>query len=66
MSLRIFHIIFIVASVVLSLFVALWGIREFAQDRSTGGLTLGLLFLVTAVALMIYGKKAFTKLKELP
>ena len=27
---------------------------------------LGLLFLVTAVGLMIYGKKAFTKLKELP
>ena len=66
MSLRIFHIVFIVASVVLSLFVALWGIREFAQDRSTSGLTLGLLFLVTAVGLMIYGKKAFTKLKELP
>ena len=66
MSLRIFHIIFIVASVVLSLFVALWGIREFAQERSTSGLTLGLLFLVTAVGLMIYGKKAFTKLKELP
>jgi len=66
MSLRIFHIVFIVASVVLSLFVALWGIREFAQERSTAGLTLGLLFLVTAVGLMIYGKKAFAKLKELP
>ena len=66
MSLRIFHIIFIVVTVILSLFVALWGIREFAQSQSTRGLALGLLFLVTAVALMIYGKKAFTKLKELP
>jgi steroid 5-alpha reductase family enzyme len=66
MSLRAFHIIFIIASVVLSLYVALWGIREFAQDRSQVGLTLGILFFITAVALMVYGKKAFTKLKELP
>ena len=66
MSLRVFHIVFIVVTVVLSLYVALWGIREFAQEQSRGGLDLGILFLVTAVALMVYGKKAFRKLKELP
>ena len=32
MSLRAFHIIFIIVTVVLSLYVALWGIREFAQE----------------------------------
>lgn len=66
MSLRAFHIIFIIVTVVLSLYVALWGIREFAQERSSMGLGVGLVFLVAAVGLMIYGKKAFTKLKELP
>lgn len=66
MSLRAFHIIFIIVTVILSLYVALWGIREFAQERSNMGLVLAILFLVTAVGLMIYGKKAFTKLKELP
>jgi hypothetical protein len=66
MSLRAFHIVFIILTVVLSLYVALWGIREFAQERSGMGLTLGILFLFTAVGLMIYGKKAFAKLKELP
>lgn len=66
MSLRVFHIVFVIVTVVLSLYVALWGIREFAVARSTGALALGLLFLVTAVVMMIYGKKAFTKLKELP
>ena len=66
MSLRVFHIVFIVVTTVLSLYVALWGIREFAQARSGTALTLGLLFLATAVGLVIYGKKAFTKLKELP
>jgi hypothetical protein len=66
MSLRAFHIVFVVVTIVLSLYVALWGIREFTQDRNATALTLALLFLGAAVALMIYGKKAFRKLKELP
>lgn len=66
MSLRAFHIVFIIVTVILSLYVALWGIREFAQDRSTMGLGLAIVFIISAVGLMIYGKKAFTKLKELP
>jgi uncharacterized PurR-regulated membrane protein YhhQ (DUF165 family) len=66
MSLRAFHIIFVVVTVVLSLFVALWGIRQYTLERSSGALLLGLLFLVTAVGLMVYGKKAYGKLKELP
>jgi hypothetical protein len=51
---------------VLSLYVALWGIREFNAERSFGALAMAILFLVTAVALMIYGKKALAKFKELP
>ena len=66
MSLKAFHIVFVIVTVVLSLYVALWGIREFAQQRSTPGLALGLLFLATAVGLMIYGKKVYAKFKELP
>jgi uncharacterized PurR-regulated membrane protein YhhQ (DUF165 family) len=66
MSLRAFHIIFVIATIVLSLYVALWGIREFNAERSVGALAMAILFLVTAVALMIYGKKALAKFKELP
>ena len=66
MSLRAFHIIFIIATIVLSLYVALWGIREFSAERSIGALGLAGLFLVAAVVLMIYGKKTLTKFKELP
>jgi hypothetical protein len=66
MSLRAFHIVFVIVTVVLSLYVTLWGIREFAQERSTLGLTLAALFLITAVGGIWYGKKAFAKLKELP
>lgn len=66
MSLRAFHIVFIIVTVVLSLYVGLWGVREFAQERSNMGLVMAILFFATAIGLMIYGKKAFTKLKELP
>ncbi len=66
MSLRAFHIIFIIVTVVLSIYVSLWGIREFAEEQSRTGLTLAILFLITAVGLMVYGRKAFVKLKELP
>ncbi|MEO8381913.1 MAG: hypothetical protein ABI779_19785 [Acidobacteriota bacterium] len=66
MSLRVFHIIFVIVTIVLSLFVALWGIRMFSEEKSASALALGILFLLTAVGLMIYGKKVARKLKELP
>ncbi len=66
MSLRAFHIVFVVVTILLSLYVALWGIRQFTQEQSVSALTLGMLFLAMAVGLMIYGKKAFTKLRDLP
>ncbi|HUP59784.1 MAG TPA: hypothetical protein VNA69_05145 [Thermoanaerobaculia bacterium] len=66
MSLRAFHIVFVIVTVVLSLYVALWGIREFALRRDMPALALGLIFLATAGALIVYGKKVFRKLRELP
>jgi predicted membrane protein len=65
MSLRAFHIVFIIVTVVLSLYVALWGIREYAAERNGTHLAVGLLFLGAAVALMVYGKKTFGKLRDL-
>ncbi len=65
MSLRIFHIVFIIASFGLSLFVTLWGVREFMATRSGGALALAIVFLVAAVALIAYSFRAFAKLKEL-
>ncbi len=66
MSLRAFHIIFVIVTVALSLYVAVWGIREFARERSGGALALGIVFLVTAVVMTIYGKKVYGKLRDLP
>jgi uncharacterized PurR-regulated membrane protein YhhQ (DUF165 family) len=66
MSLRVFHMVFVIVTVILSLYVALWGIREFSQERSIGALSLAVIFLLTAVGMIVYGKKAYGKLKELP
>ena len=66
MSLRAFHIVFIIVTVALSLFVTMWGIREFARERDLAALGMAVLFLGTAVALVIYGKKAYGKLRDLP
>lgn len=66
MSLRAFHIIFIVVTVILSLYVALWGIREYADERTTSSLALAIVFFLAAIGLIVYGKKVFHKLKEIP
>ena len=62
MSLRALHIIFIAVSVALCVFVALWGYRE----ATSSSRALALVMAVAAVVLVIYGKKVFRKLKELP
>ena len=58
MSLRVFHIIFVMVCVALSIFVAVWG----WQNHST---PLMVTFAIFAVALIVYGASAFKKLKEL-
>ena len=57
MSLRVFHIIFIIASTILCLYLALWWMRQ--------NVALAVLFFAGAAALVIYGKKAAGKLREL-
>jgi hypothetical protein len=58
MSLRVFHIIFVMVCVALSVFVAAWGWKNQAMP-------LAITFAVFAVALIVYGASAFRKLKEL-
>jgi uncharacterized membrane protein YozB (DUF420 family) len=66
MSLRAFHIIFVIVTVALSLFVTLWGFREYTENRSGGALAMAIIFFITAIGMTVYGKKVYTKLKELP
>ncbi len=66
MSLRVFHIVFVIVTVILSLYIGLWGVREYSREHSSGTLALALLFFATAVAMTAYGRKVYAKLKELP
>jgi hypothetical protein len=66
MSLKVFHIVFVIVCVGLSLWVGVWGIRDYMAERSVGALGLGILFLLSGVVLVVYGRKAFEKLRDIP
>lgn len=66
MSLKVFHIVFVIVCVGLSLWVGVWGIRDYMLERSVGALSLGILFLLGGVLLVVYGRSAFVKLRDLP
>ena len=66
MSIRVFHIIFVVVCVLLSVFVGVWGIREWQATASSGPLLLGVIFLLLGFVLVVYGRRVFLKLRDLP
>lgn len=65
MSLRIFHIVFVVVCILLCLFVGIWGFRLYLATREALGLALGSIFLISGVALTFYGQRVYGKLKGL-
>ena len=65
MYLRIFHVIFIAVSLLLSLFAGVWGVWMFTTTRDGSSLGVGIVFLALAAALVVYGMKTFRKLKDL-
>ena len=66
MSLRVFHVIFIIVCVAFSLFLTFWGVREWRADGGTTELWVAIISAIAAVALLVYGVKAFRKLRDLP
>ena len=65
MSLRVFHVIFIIVCIALCAYVAIWGVREFMATRSNGALGLSVVFVAAGVVLVAYSKKVFRKLGHL-
>ena len=65
MSLRIFHVIFITVSIALSVFVMVWGVREFLVSHSNGALLLAFVFLLFGILLVVYANRTFRKLRDL-
>jgi hypothetical protein len=65
MSLRIFHIVFVTASVLLCAWVTVWALQEYWRGRNVAWIGMAVLFLLCGAALVVYGRKVFRKLKEL-
>ena len=64
MSLKIFHIVFVIASILTSAGVAAWGVRFYMEDGPVWALVLAVVFLALGVALVLYGLRVWAKLKE--
>jgi hypothetical protein len=66
MSLKAFHLIFVIASTLLALGFGTWEIREYAREEgSASQLLLGIASLVLAFGLVWYGKYFLRKLKHI-
>tara|TARA_Y100000994_G_C15689389_1_gene440899 strand:+ start:1582 stop:2073 length:492 start_codon:yes stop_codon:yes gene_type:complete len=65
MSLKAFHVIFVIASILLGLGVGGWGIHQFRTNDDVGLLALGIIFLAMGILLMIYGKRMLKKTKNI-
>jgi hypothetical protein len=65
MSLRIFHVVFITLCIALSVYVAIWGVREFIASKSLSALGLTAVFVAGGALLVAYAGKAFRKLRDL-
>ncbi len=65
MSLKTFHIVFIVFSTALAVALGLWASRDFAQTGSWINLTLAVGSFIVTVLLVFYGAWFLRKLKNL-
>lgn len=65
LSLSSFHIVFIVASILLSAAVGAWGVQQYLHQGSVAGLVLAIAFVASGLLLLVYGWKYFTKLRSL-
>jgi hypothetical protein len=65
LSLRSFHLFFIAVSVLLAVWVGVWGVQGYLVTKNVGDLTLGILFFAIGFGLVVYGLKARRKLRAL-
>lgn len=65
MSLKAFHIVFITISTILCVGFGIWAILEYRTTQSVGTLLWGILSLVGAVVLVVYGRWFWHKLNKI-
>jgi hypothetical protein len=65
MSLKAFHVVFILASILLAFGMAAWSLIRFADGGRSGDLIYGLASGVAGVGLIAYGVYVLKKLKHI-
>jgi len=65
MSLKAFHIIFIIASTVLAFGFGVWELKSYFAVEEKQPLLLGIFSIVAGIALIWYGKIVLKKLKHI-
>ena len=64
MSLKAFHLVFIILSILFTLMFGVWGVVNHGSSEKTGELVLGILSLVGTVGLSVYLRYFLKKLKH--
>lgn len=66
MSLKSFHVVFIVSAFLLSLFLGVWSLNEYmTAGRRVTDLVMGVLSLAGAFVLVVYGRFFLKKLRNI-
>ena len=65
MSLKAFHLFFVVVSILLSLWVGVWGVQSYRAEGTPSHLVLAGLFFALGVALVVYGRAVRRKLRAI-
>ncbi len=66
MSLKAFHIVFIVLTTTVSLFIGVWGfVQYFAEGEKVSDLAMGTGGVLAALVLLIYGRYVLKKLQHI-
>jgi len=65
MSLKAFHIVFVVASILLAFGFAAWSLMTYSDGRRLIDLIFGIVSALSGVGLVIYGRYVLRKLKNI-
>jgi len=65
MSLKTFHLVFVVLSVLMCGWVTAWGVHEYRHHGDGGAMGLAVVCAVLGLGLVLYGVKVLAKFREI-
>lgn len=65
MSLKAFHIVFVIASILLAFGFAAWSLMTYSDGRRLVDLIFGIVSALSGIGLVIYGRYVLKKLKHI-